>query len=167
MTKSKYKGPPPFVTHEQLLNILSYDPITGEFWRDGKLYKVNTPLGYVQIRIFNRLYYGHTLAWFYIYGVWAKVDHRDRNKGNNRINNLREATSSQNLVNSRLRSDNTSGSKGVDWDNRAQKWRARAHKDGKEYHLGYFTSKEFAEKIVRETGEDLHGEFYHDGKLDS
>ena len=162
MTKAKW-GTPQIVTHDQLLDILTYDPVTGEFWRNGKTYKANCKEGYVQIRIFNRLYYGHHLAWFYIHKEWAiELDHIDRNRSNNRIHNLRKATRSQNLINASLRTDNVSGHTGVAFALREGKWRARINKDGIETHIGYFFSREEAIAARRKVAMQLYGEFAED-----
>lgn len=167
MTKSKYKVPP-IVTHEQLLNILSYDPITGEFQRDGKIYGPNCKGGYVQIRIFNKLYYGHTLAWFYMTGEWPKqdVEHRDLNRGNNRWHNLREGSRGDNMANTRIRADNTSGIKGVCWAVREQKWVAKIQKDNRSIFLGYFNSKEEAARAYIKAADELFGEFSRHDEAD-
>ena len=60
------------------------------------------------------------------------VDHIDGNKLNNQKHNLRIVTKSQNAMNSKVRSDNKSGVRGVNWDKIHNKWRARVKVDGKE-----------------------------------
>lgn len=67
------------------------------------------------------------------------VDHRDGNKLNNTKANLRVCTSSQNHANAIRASHNTSGYKGVSYDSRWKKWRARLHINKKEIWLGYFS----------------------------
>ena len=85
-------------------------------WRDWK--------GYVIITLDRVNYRAHRLAWLYMTGEWPSqdVDHKDRNKANNRWINLREATRSQNMGNQSLRDCNTSGVKGVSWDKKTGKW---------------------------------------------
>ncbi|ECH9128545.1 HNH endonuclease [Salmonella enterica subsp. enterica] len=73
--------------------------------------------GYWRITHANKCYLAHRLAWFFCYGVWPKeIDHIDNNKLNNSIGNLREVTHQLNQLNMPLRSNNTSGVKGVNWD---------------------------------------------------
>jgi hypothetical protein len=87
------------------------------------------------------------------------VDHIDRNKKNNRIENLRPATKSQNAINSKMRSTNTSGFRGVYWNGRRSKWHARLTIDNKVKHLGYFDSVEEASKKYQEICKLHFGEF--------
>lgn len=76
--------------------------------------------------------FGHDLA-------GLEVDHRDRNKLDNRRRNLRVATHRQNSLNRGLRSDSRTGFKGVNWHKSKSKWRAYISIDGRNIHLGYFT----------------------------
>jgi len=94
-------------------------------------------------------------------GEWPafQVDHEDRIRTNNKWNNLRRATDSQNRANSRLYSSNTSGVKGVAFLPRSKKWGARIKFEGRSKSLGSFESKEEA-CAARLAAEDLiHGEF--------
>ena len=72
------------------------------------------------------------------------VDHIDNNRLNNNISNLRYATNKENQQNSKLSSKNTSGIKGVTYEN--NKWRARINIDGIKIHLGYFENIEDAKQ---------------------
>ena len=76
------------------------------------------------------------------------VDHKDNNRTNNRISNLRFATIKENNQNSKLSSRNTSGCKGVCFDKRAKKWHAQIKIDGIRVHIGYYDNLEDA-KIAR------------------
>jgi hypothetical protein len=76
------------------------------------------------------------------------VDHIDNDKTNNNISNLRFATSKENSQNSKLRSNNTSGHKGIYFNKRAKKWRAHIQIDGININIGYFDNLEDA-KIAR------------------
>ena len=67
-------------------------------------------------------------------------DHIDRNGLNNQRNNLREATKSQQRANQNLRSNNTSGYKGVCWHKKAKKWVAQIRVNKKYIYLGLFTN---------------------------
>jgi hypothetical protein len=68
------------------------------------------------------------------------TDHIDGNGLNNQRGNLRTATSGQNRMNQRVRSDNRSGYKGVTFIEKRGKWRARIRQEGKSVYLGYFDS---------------------------
>jgi len=142
------------LTAEYVREILDYDPVTGVFkwkWRDdvrkrdnsryaGKAAGSVQPDGYVKITINKRLYRAHRLAWLFVYGEWPQkdLDHRDGDRANNRIANLRPATSQENNRNVGLRADNTTGIKGVYWRTDRGKFRAEIRTDGKHLHLGSF-----------------------------
>lgn len=109
--------------------ILSYEADTGRFrWltADGGVNigtvagNVNST-GYLVVGINGRKFRQHRLAWFYHYGVWpvGTIDHRDGNKLNNKIDNLRDVSQAINMQNQRKPSSrNTSGYLGVYWSKR-------------------------------------------------
>jgi len=84
----------------------------------------------------------------------AEVDHIDNDPSNNRIENLRWATREENSRNTRIRSDNESGVKGVSWCDRDQKWCARIKIDGITVYLGYYNTIEEA-TLARQTRANL------------
>ncbi len=111
-------------------------------YRDGVLYWkvkpvnnvfIGTPTGsinyrgYLQTRINNKIYLNHILIFLYHHGYMPEnmVDHIDRNKLNNRIENLREVSNQCNMRNAKQPKNNTSGVKGVYWNRRDGKWVAR------------------------------------------
>lgn len=69
-----------------------------------------------------------------------KIDHADRDPLNCCRGNLREATDSQNGANTKLRSDNTSGYRGVSWSTTRNKWWATLTIKGHLYNLGGYTN---------------------------
>jgi len=74
-----------------------------------------------------------------------EVDHIDRNKLNNRKKNLRIVTHKQNIQNSRLSKNNTSGYNGVWWNKRDKCWATEIRgKNSKKIHLGSFKRLEDA-----------------------
>ena len=72
------------------------------------------------------------------------VDHIDNNRLNNNVLNLRYATHSENSQNSKIRADNTSGSKGVSFNTKRNMWRASIMIDGISIFIGSFENKEDA-----------------------
>lgn len=143
------------MTHERLLELLYYEPDTGVFtWKinragtakAGRVAGTKHVKNYLQIRVQGRVYRAHRLAWFYVYGVWpaADIDHINGLRDDNRIANLRQATSAENHQNRKKYNTNTSGHTGVYWEKCASKWRARLMINGKYLHLGMFDSIEAA-----------------------
>lgn len=100
---------------------------------------VNKVSGYSHTSVDNKLCRTHRLIWIYHNGYNPEndLDHIDRNKLNNKINNLREVARSCNLRNTGNQSNNTSGVKGVHWYNNLKKYRATIHLNGLQKHLGY------------------------------
>lgn len=87
------------------------------------------------------------------------VDHIDGNGLNCRRENLRVTDHTGNACNASLRSDNTSGYKGVGYNKKARKWVATIQKDGKRKHVGTFATPELAAEAYARAAEELHGEF--------
>lgn len=158
------------LTHDRLLEALSYDPETGVFrWRIRAA--KNTHIGavagrvrpdkYCAIRLDNRSYYSHRLAWFYSYKTWPVrlLDHKNCDPGDNRLENLREADHSRNKANRAAPSNNTSGCKGVDWVPKLKRWRVRVQADGVPYHVGVYKTFEAAVDAHRVATLRYQGEF--------
>lgn len=85
------------------------------------------------------------------------VDHKNRNGLDNRKENLRICTNSQNQGNSEKQINNTSGFKGVSMDK--NRWVAQIQFNGKRKKLGYFDKKEDAAKKYNEFALEYFGEF--------
>ena len=116
--------------------------------------------GYVQIKIFNKRYYAHRLIFFMFNGYFPQeIDHIDGNKSNNCIENLRSVTREQNIQNTKLRKDNTSGIKGVCWDKRSNKWKVQIAVNKKNHFLGHFDSIDLAKKTVDQFRKKHHLEY--------
>lgn len=152
----------------ELKRILRYDPETGSWiwivapfrrpsllgqeaghtsWQDGTR----------RIMIRRKMYRSARLAWFYMTGAWPvdEIDHINRNASDDRWINLREATRSDNMHNTRLHGCNTSGVRGVNWLVAKGKWRAEI--DG--MHIGLFDTIEEASTARDSVAIRLHGEF--------
>jgi citrate synthase len=172
---------------KELRNLLRYDPETGElFWlpRDASLFKTeraykiwNTRYcdkpagcirydGYIVVRLFNRLFRAHRVAWALHHGAWPadQIDHINGEPGHNRMANLREVTHQENLKNQKKRCDNTSGVVGVTWDKGRAQWRAQINDGGKNIHLGRFDSIEDA-AAARAKAEIKHNYHTNHGRV--
>lgn len=150
--------------------LLDYEPATGVFrWRVKPRKGVHVgdraggmiSLGYRAIRIDGRRYLEHRLAWVWFFGEQppSELDHINGCPGDNRIANLRAATSAQNKQNTRSRAGSRSGLKGVSWIAARAKWRAEIRANGRALHLGYFENPEQAHAAYREVAGKLFGEF--------
>lgn len=117
-------------------------------------------MGYVSIGIQGKKYLAHRLIFLYHFGKVPKfIDHIDRNPKNNKIENLREATASQNQANVSCNSRNTSGVMGVSWEKRKNKWRVQIRVNGKCHHLGHFSEIEEARNAYYSAKKQYFGEF--------
>ena len=118
------------------------------------------PTGYISIGVEGKLYLGHRLIYLYHNGYFPSyIDHIDGNRSNNKIDNLRNATKSQNQMNIRLSTRNKSGTKGVSWDKKNKKWIVCVRVESKTYRLGYFDDKELARSVAIEATNKIHNEF--------
>jgi hypothetical protein len=88
-----------------------------------------------------------------------QIDHRNGNRLDNRWSNLRAASNGQNIHNSKLRRDNTSGVKGVCWDIEAKKWSAQLAIGKRQRRIGRFSTIEAATKAINKARLELHGAF--------
>jgi len=114
---------------------------------------------YIQIRIDKRFYKAHHLAWLFHHVEWPMfdLDHVDGDGTNNRIQNLRKCTMSQNKGNSRRYKNNRSGHKGVFF--RRGKWSVSIQKDRVRIHVGTFTDLEEAVAAYWRASKNLFGKF--------
>ena len=116
--------------------------------------------GYVLVRVNGRKIAAHRLIFFMFYGYLPKeVDHKDLNKSNNNIDNLRAATTAQNASNKTIKRTNTSGAKGVSWYKKYGVWRVQICVNRKVKHLGYFEDFDLADLVAAEARDKYHGEF--------
>lgn len=161
------------LTQQRICEILDYDPATGNFTHlmsrggvkagdlAGGIQTQQDGRQYRQIRVGGKIFRAHRLAWFFVHGRWPveHIDHIDGDGLNNRIDNLREATHSENLRNRGATTKNTSGFKGVSWHKARRKWQAQIKTNGRKKHLGSFDTPEAAYAAYCAAAEDLHGDF--------
>lgn len=156
---------------EQLRLIVRYDPETGKFFwlRETKNHigKVGCEAGsimvtgYAKIAIDGRDYKAHRLAWLWMTGEWPKdrIDHKNRNKSDNRWENLREATCTENKANQVVSKNNKLGVKGVKFDKKSRNYSATIRKHRHSYFLGKFSTIDDAKRAYAEAAINLFGEF--------
>ena len=144
------------LTQKELKQRYAYDPNTGMFSRRtinskhghdkpvGNLHST----GYLHIGVAGMVFKAHRLVWLYVHGRFPRgmVDHINRNKLDNRISNLREVTRGENIANSGVKSNNTSGFVGVTKRPRCPEnpWHARITVRGVRIPLGFFATPEEA-----------------------
>ena len=80
--------------------------------------------GYKVVGINGKTYRTHRLVWLWYYGYLPEngIDHIDRDRGNNKISNLREVSKRCNSINSKTSSNNISGIRGISWNTKQSKW---------------------------------------------
>ncbi len=158
------------MTSDRLHQLLDYDTKSGVFtWNVSVNSRANAGdvagcingQGYRQIKIDGRPYLAHRLAWLCETGNWPKecIDHVNGDRADNRFENLREATNSENQRNARKHRDNSSGFKGVSWQSRDCRWQARIQVNKKCKYLGLFDTKESARAAYLAAAMKLHGSF--------
>lgn len=164
------------IDRELMLRILEYDQESGFlYWRprketdfpnrktwsmwtgryDGKRVGSIDGNGYVSFKYNTRTYQAHRVIWTMVNGEIGnfEIDHKNRIRTDNRIENLRVATKLQNQRNRSLASNNNSGVSGVYFHSGIGKWCASLRIDGKPTHLGTFediTDAIFARKSAEE-----------------
>ena len=116
--------------------------------------------GYIMIGFNGSVYRAHRLIYFYHNGYFPLfIDHIDGNKSNNKIENLRSVTISQNAMNQKISTRNSSGVKGVMWHKRDKKWVVQLKVNSKCHSFGYYDDKELAELVAMEATNKLHKQF--------
>lgn len=166
--------------HEWLL----YDHATGIFrWKKeprtigykvlGKVAGARKKTGYVHIGFPGyRQFSAHRAAWMYVYGVDPgpnHIDHKDTNRANNAIDNLRLATPTQNLQNKGVQPNSRSGLKGAYYQaakparsrrgSGVKEWTSGIKVGSKIIYLGRFYTAEEAHQAYAEAAKRYFGEF--------
>lgn len=156
------------LTREYLRKHFIYTPETGLFQRLVDGYSPTKPdpsNGYFRIRVEGKLYYVHRLIWMYQTGAFpeGEIEHEDRDRTNNKWNNISDVPKSINALNKSKLINNTSGVTGVYWESRTNKWRAEVQYQGKKYRLGRFIDMQDAANACKKKRAELgfsstHGE---------
>lgn len=161
---------------DTLRRMLIYDDSTGQlFWRESNLHpqRIRTRLvgrpaggmgskGYLSVCIHGKQLRVHRVVWAFIYGTWPPtgIDHKNGNTADNRVENLRLASPSQNGMNAQKKSSaRTSTLKGVAWNKRKKKFEGRITFEGRRYFLGLFDAEADCHAAYCEAAKRLAGEF--------
>jgi len=124
-------------------------------YEDGKLYWRISPTntvkvgdragtvtfeGYRQVGVDGQVYREHRVIFLMHHGYMPEYDcdHINRDRADNRIENLREVSRSCNMRNASISSRNTSGVTGVSWDKSNEKWLAQIRAEGRSIKIGRF-----------------------------
>lgn len=159
------------LTQSELVQLFAYDATTGNLhWIVSRSNKVKAgsvvgsikKSGYRHIGIGRAVYRAHRLVWIFHYGAVPSdkiIDHVNNDPSDNRIENLRLATMAQNKANSTKPSHNTSGFKGVSFDPKAKRWRARIVLQGRRFSIGRFKTPQEAHQAYCDAATRVYGEF--------
>lgn len=157
---------------------VTYDPNTGKVYYKARTFDNPSPRnkqwntrfadkeagyehdGYVRVRLVDvGELYAHQIAFVCMEGyIPIEVDHEDKNRSNNKWNNLRDADRTLNSCNVFQRKQNKTGLKGVSWSKRNNRWRMDLQYQKKKYYSHHLTQEE-AYKAYCELSAKLHGEF--------
>lgn len=164
------------LTQELLKEYLRYDEGTGKlYWikshvnhikvgqEAGTIFKgKSNTYSYRRTRILGKRYFNHVLVWLYCKGSFPceMLDHKDGDGLNNRIDNLRECTNTQNQANIGLKKSNKSGYRGVHLMIASGKWRAQISHNYKKMTIGLFDTAEEANEAYIKMAKQIHKEFY-------
>jgi len=128
----------PLPTFDRVRELFNYAPETGVLsWcnprpdrpREKEKAGWNEGRGYIKVWVDGFVYYGHQIVWLWMTGLWQPmIDHEDLDKSNLKWVNLRPSNKSLNAANTGIRSDNSSGYKGIGWDDDRQRWKVQVRK---------------------------------------
>jgi hypothetical protein len=132
---------------------------SGFRWKAGQVAGHYRSDGYVSVRVDGFPLLAHHVVWALTHGEYPPsrmdIDHINRDRGDNRISNLRLADRSQNMYNTVAHKDSKSGVKGVAWHAQYGKWEAYITKNYKKTCIGFYDDIEDAAAARREAEEAL------------
>jgi hypothetical protein len=158
------------LTQEYLQSLFDYRD--GElYWKNhkykglnGKIAGTLKPNGYKQVLINKRAYQAHRIIFLMLNGYLPKlIDHKDTNPSNNKIENLRPATNSENSKNCKIFKTNKSGFKNIYWNKRNKKWQVYISVDKKQKYFGQYFDIEVAKFVAETMRYKYYGAFANEG----
>lgn len=149
-------------SQQELRKLFKYSPETGQLFHRKNMRVAGTigMYGYVILTIKGSKYFAHRVIWKMLNGrdPDGYIDHINQNRSDNRIENLRIATRSDNAKNQKQHATNSSGVTGVQYWSSRNKWRAEIWHKGVKKYLGVFDN--MAEAVAaRRAAEQEYG--YH------
>lgn len=144
-SKNKKKKTTEKISHEELLSLVKYNPETGEFFKNGKIFGAYEKNGYYRVSINGKRYQAHVLAIFYMTKKWPDknnvVDHINGDTSDCRYSNIREISKSMNALN---RKSNDGKLRGIRRKKGYKNWETTITIDNKRIHIGMFKTEEEA-----------------------
>jgi len=154
--------------------ILTQDYLQSIFeYKDGNFYRKKTTTnsvnigdkagwmahnGYYAVSVLSKKQYLHRLIFLYHHGYLPKfIDHIDGNPSNNKIENLREATQSQNMANAIGKNKNQL--KGTTFDKKRNKWVASIMLNYKRIYIGGFDTMQEAHFAYKQKAKEIFKEY--------
>jgi hypothetical protein len=155
------------LTQEYLQSLFDY--------RDGELYWKNTiaprakkgtiagsvhHTGYKYLKLNGKVIANHRVIFFMHHGYLPKeIDHQDRNRSNNKIENLRAATTQQNALNRTVCNTSKSGIRGVFFNEKINKWMVQLNIDKKQKYFGSYYDLNVAKFVAEFIRHKYHKDF--------
>ena len=154
------------LSQDELNSILEYEPLTGILtWKDNRSNMIKGSIagslncsGYKTITINSKTFRVQRIIWIMMFGHIPNgffIDHINGNKLDNRLENLRLATNSQNQQNRPAPKNNSSGYRGVTWHKQMNKWMARICYKKKRKLIGFFDSPEEAYQAYKKEAKEI------------
>ena len=152
---------------EDILDIFNYNINTGIFtWKKSRRGVAKGVVagtlrqdGYVHLCIGEERHFAHRVVYLLMEGYMPEqVDHINGNRSDNRWENLRACTPSENSQNRRI-TNSKSGFKNVNWHEQTKKWRVQVMIDGKSRSFGLYSNIEDAKRVAIIARKEIHGDF--------
>jgi hypothetical protein len=124
------------------------------------------PTGYVSVKIreLGKEFGAHRIVFCMHHGYLPKmIDHINLCPSDNRLENLRECTASQNQHNKSTYANSTTGVKNVTFSQRMKKYKVEVAYNSKTHLFGFFEDLELAELVATEARNKYHGAFANHG----
>ena len=161
------------ITYNRLIELVHYEYTTGVFTalvssgsrrKSGDTLGTKNASGHIVIQLDKVNYLAHRLAWLYCFREWPEeiIDHIDQNPSNNSLDNLRESTHSKNSFNTGLKSNNTSGFRGVFFDKRRGTYYSQIKVNRIKKWLGSFKTAEEAFEAYKKAAKEYFGENFNE-----